>query len=183
MRVRLSENRALAWCVLGLCVLLSISLSGGLAMRDMRLEAQDTFFQGAARDGAGIDRDLDERAANGLILAEIAGRLAVDAQEVQRLRDACGALVDAQLIEAQHKANLLLEAAVQQVYALLEARDLQEDERLNASFAYREIRARADMIRRDPYNIQAREFNESIARFPANIIAGLTGIDSLQPFE
>ena len=181
--MRVSENRILAWCTFAFCVLLSVLLSGGMAMRDMRLEARQVFYEGVAKNGAGIDRDLDERAENARMLAENVARFVGESPELIALREACDVLLAADEIELRHAAYLQLESAVDACYAQVEALLLSDDERRKVGYVYREICAQSDMIRRDPYNMLARDFNESIAKFPAYLIAGMTGIDKLQFFE
>ncbi len=182
--MRFSENRTIAWAVLAVVVLLSISLSGGKAMKDMRVEAQQVFFDGAQKDGLSINRDLDVRADKAYQLTSIASkyygasdRVLVEAQQ------ACQQLTDAKDIPDRHAANTRLTRAVEDLYTELEKANLSEDDKQNAYSAYKEVKSRADTISRDMYNSEARKFNDSISRFPANIISDFTGVDELQLFE
>ncbi|MDL2206282.1 LemA family protein [Eubacteriales bacterium OttesenSCG-928-N13] len=182
--MRFSENRLIAWIVLAVVVLLSISLYGGGAMKEMRFSVQQIFTDGAQKDGLSINRDLDARADKAAILVSIAGKyLPSDSAALADVKEAADLLTNSAELSDRNDANTKLTRAVETLYTELEQQNLSETDKTNINAAYREIKSRADTISRDTYNAVAREFNQSISRFPANIISGFTGVDELPLFE
>lgn len=182
--MRFSENRLIAWIALALVVVLSISLSGGKAMKDMRYEAERMFYDGAENDGLSIDNDLKMRANSVALLLSIAkSYLPENSQSLQEADAAYAELSAAREIPARHAANERVTRAVENLYTSLEKQSLSEHDKLSAYGAYKEIQNRGYTININTYNVKAREFNNSISKFPANIISQFTGVDALVLFE
>ena len=180
--MRFSENRPVAWGILALVALLSISLSGGKAMNDTRSAAEKMFF--GTGGGGNINHDLDTRATESYKLASIASKYISDGDEaLSKVKDLSQQLQDAKTIDARYAANKDLSSAVEDLYSKVQAAGLSEGDQDDALRAYKDVTAKADSIGRDPYSDEARKFNESIAKFPANIIAGFTGVRELQTFK
>ncbi len=188
--MRLSENRVIAWIVLVLAVLFSVSFSGGGAMKNMRFGTEQIFTDGAQKDGLSINRDLDVRADKAYVMVSIAKKyLAADNASLVAADQACQELTDSsklpadQRLAGRHTANTKLTRAIEDLYSTLEQTSMTEADKSNVYSAYKEIKSRADTISRDMYNSEARTFNESISKFPANLVAGFTGVKPLQLFE
>lgn len=182
--MRFSENRVIAWIVLALAVLFSVSFSGGGAMKNMRFETQQIFYDGAAKDGLSINRDLDVRADKAYVLVSIAKSYpGVGEAKIADAEAACKELTESKLIPDRHAANVHLTRAVEDLYTALEQQSMSQTDKDAAYAAYKEVKSRADTISRDMYNSEARTFNESISKFPANLVAMLTGVEPLMLFE
>ena len=180
--MRISENRPIAWGVLALAVLLSISLSGGKAMRDMRSEAERLFY--GTNGGGSINHDLDTRAEESYKLASIASKyISEDDPALVKVKDLSTKLSEAKSVNDRYAANKDLGSAVEDLYSKVEMANLSEGDKDNTFRAYKDVQGKADSIGRDPYNEEARKFNESISKFPANVIAGFTGVSELPPFK
>ena len=182
--MRFSENRALAWAVLAAAVIFSISFSGRGALKSTRVELEQIFYEGSEGDGLCINRDLGVRAQEAYTLAAIARKyLGEDAPQVTGVEEASRRLSEGQLISERAQANAALTSAVEDLYAALGECTLSESDQISARSAYREIQSRADTISRDAYNARASAFNRTIEKFPASLLASLTGVEPLELFD
>ncbi len=182
--MRFSENRPVAWAVLAAVILLTISLSGGKAMKDLRYEAERMFYDG--NNGLSINNDLTMRANKTSLLLSVArGCLSADNANLQKVQQAYDHLTGADTIASAHQANDALTQSIEGLYTDLEKANLSETDKNNAYNAYKEIQNRAYTISVNAsyYNDGASDFNKVLKGFPANLISQFTGIEPLVLFE
>ncbi|MEF9974506.1 MAG: LemA family protein [Clostridia bacterium] len=178
------ENRLIAWIVLVLCVLFSLSFSGGRALANLRAETEQVFYQGVHADGLSIGTDLDARAECAYNLASTASNYQdIDAALATSVRDASNALAAAKTIEEKYAANAACQRAVEDLYTALDNAQLSEKDYSFALRQYKEFQSRADTISRDDYNRQATQFNQTLSAFPASFVGGLSGVKKLSLFD
>lgn len=180
--MRLLKNRVFAWCVLAVVILLSLSLSGGGALKDLRLETESVFYNGVNADGLCIDRDLKARTEATYNLLTIAknysiDKALIDAADKARQQTVSGA------IGARYQANAHLTQTVEDLYTALENVSLSETDKSFAYNQYKEFKSRAETISRDPYNQRAEAFNANLWQYPAKFVASLSGIEPLELFR
>lgn len=182
--MRFSENRPLALGILALCVILSLTLSGGGALKNQRDDVANIFYYGASGDGLCIDRDLTVRSEAAYNLASTAALYqGIDAALVANAKDAGNALAAAATIEEKAAKNEACQRAVEDLYTALDNAPLSEPDRAFAYKQYKEFQSRKDTISRDPYNQKAEEFNDALSGFPARFVGGLIGVRALSLFE
>ncbi|MDO4547937.1 MAG: LemA family protein [Clostridia bacterium] len=182
--MKFAENRKLAWIVLVVCVLFSLSFSSERALANLRLQVETVFVSGAHNDGLCINNDLKERAENAYNIASTASNYsAVDSALVQAARDASNALASAETISEKYAANVACQKAVEDLYTAVENTTISETDRSFILNQYKEFQSRADTIKRDHYNQRAMEYNSVLDQFPANLLARLARIDKLELFD
>lgn len=177
------KRRSVAWCVLAVVVLLSLSLSGGGALRDYRNETLDIFTLGINDDGLSIENDLAVRAETATALATEAGNSGIDEALVSAVRQAAADLSAATGISAKYRANAALDEAVDALAAQIKTASISQAEKETLGRYSAELRSRADTIRRDVYNEKAAQFNDSLSAFPASFIAMISGVGPVELFQ
>lgn len=186
MREKIRENRTLAWIVLAVVVLLSISLSGGTALRKSRAEVMDVFHYGVNNDSLCIYNDLQARVECAFNLASTAGRYETIAQDaIASAEEAAQELsaVGRDDVGALYSKNTALTRAVETLYTELENAPLSDSDATFALAQYKEFSSRGLTITRDGYNARAEEFNRTLSAFPANLVATLSGVRELALFR
>ena len=73
-------------------------------------------------------------------------------------------------------ADNRLEAAMTALYRSLEDSSLSEKDDAYRQRLYADFSSRADTISHDPYNGYAQDYNETLSRFPASLIAAVTPV-------
>lgn len=182
--VNFKENRAVAWVVFALCVIFSLSFSGGRALTNLRQDVGDIFYNGVTGDGLCIDKDLTVRSENAYNIASTAsGYASIDAALVSAAKDASNELAAAETIGARYAANVKCQRAVEDLYTAIDNASLSEKDSAFAYKEYKEFQSRADTISRDPYNQRAQAFNQTLSGFPASLLGGLQGVKPLELFS
>lgn len=179
--MRVLKKRSFAWCVLAVCVLLSLSLSGGGALREYRNETLEIFVMGINGDGLSIDNDLRARADAAIALADAADALTIESAGA--VRQAAENLAAADTIRLKYTANEALTSAVQALETEMKSAGLADSQRESLARHGVELRSRADTISRDVYNDKAAQFNSSLSAFPASFIAMISGVSPVELFE
>lgn len=183
--MRLSENRKLATIVLIVCVLGSIVLLGGGGLRNDRHDICQVFTEGTDTSLSvrhSMEAYLQRCAQSAQDLAEQAEKLSADAALIGDVRSAAEVVSDGSAdLDARYDAYEQLGTAAESLYTLLE-RDHDESALLDARLAYDDLKGAQNLIKNDQYPAMARDFNHSLEQFPANLIAGLFGVEPLNTF-
>lgn len=177
------KNRAFAWCVFALAVVLTITLSGGGGLQSMRGDVEAIFYHGVNHDELSIDRDLHARTEAAYNLMTIAEKYGVDSATIHAVSESREETTKRDSISACYAANGKLTQAVESLYTALDAAELSDADKTFAYNQYKEFKARADTIGRDPYNQRAEAYNQSLNGVPAKWIAGLAGVKPLELFR
>lgn len=184
--MRFSENRVLAWVVLALAILFSVSFSGGGAMRDIRYATEQVFVSGARNDGLSISNDLDVLAQKAGVLVSIAkSYLPGGSDVVNKAEQAANALRESSGAASRFEAYAATTGAIEDVYTQLQNAPMSEKDRTDALKAYKEIESRTDTVNRNKneYNTPASQFNQGLERFPASLVSKLARVEPLPLFE
>lgn len=186
MKSKINENRPLAFIVLAVVVVLSIFLSGGGGLRELRDDALEVFRLGVNGDGLCVQNDLHQRADCAVNLAALSARYAQIPQEtavkVEQAADSLGNAGEDDTA-AMKRANDELGRAVEALYTELENAPLSESDASYALSQYKEFTSRGLTISRDGYNTVAEEFNRTLGVFPANVVGMLSGVGQLSLFR
>lgn len=178
--MRFSENLMIARIVLAVCIVLSLIFGGGGALMDLRTAAESQFYA----NSESISAELNEMRSNAVVLASIAAKYdTADKTLITALNDAVSSLDSAEHISGKHQASLKLDAAVENVYSNLTSLKLGDMDAQDARYAYKNFSSAQMRIEHDGYNGLASEFNQTLARFPANLLGMLRGIDPLALFQ
>ncbi len=180
----IGENRMIAWIVFAACVIFSLSFSSERALSNLRRDNEAVFYQGTTDSmGLSIDKQLQTRAMSAYNIASTAGNYPIDASLVKTAKDAADALEKAKTIQDKNAANIACERAVQDLYTAIENTSMSSTDQNYALSQYRDFQAASDMIRHDKYNEYAQDFNQELGKFPARLLAGLTGVSPLPMFS
>ena len=182
--MQLTENRKLAWIVFALCAVVAITFGGGRSLNGLRNETLKLFTDGEGADGAGVNRDLNQRADKAQMMASIALKyLPADDAGAVEVQKASETLRQSENLADRQRANALLNTAIETLYSRLDVLNASENDQRDLRTAYRDFKGHGDMISRDPFNEKARDFNKVRSGFPAGLIAGLSGVHELPAFE
>lgn len=183
--MRLSENRTLAAIVLAVCVLTSIILCGGGGLRNDRYDIERVFVNGtdtSLSSRHSMEAYLQRCASSASALAEQGVKLGADAALIERVRSEADVVEDGDAdLDARYEAYQALGDAVEALYTQLESAN-GEDALSDALLAYNDFKGAQNLIKNDQYPAMAKEFNETLASFPASLLAGLFGVEPLNTF-
>ncbi len=178
------ENRTVARIVAVAVIAISILLSGGMGLRSQRSATQSVFSNGVYGDGLSIERDLFERSEAAYNLCSIATKyLGSDNAQLVAVKAARDEISAKDSVSQKAVANKKLGETVEDLYTEIESANLSEQDKQFAYRQYKEFISRGDTIGRDEYNIKAEGFNRECSRFPASLIAKLTGVKPLELFK
>ena len=180
------HNRVIAGFLCLLIIIASSALGVVSTLAPMRAQVTELFRVGEGRL-PGVAADLNEIAAQSHNLTVIAGRyLAPDYPATVRVHEARDNLTRAMQGQfsprEKRSANNELVGAAQALHSTLSGLELSEQDQNLMATVMAEISSRMTLISRSPYNQAAFSFNESLSRFPANIL-GRPFIRPLELFE
>ncbi len=175
--MKLKENRSLAWILVVIVIVASVLISGYMSLSSQRRKVMASFYDT-------MDNDLTTKSAYADNLSGIASRyLDRDSIYITNMAQARDMLLNAATPREKYLASVSITNAAAAIYDVLGTKDLNEtDERLRRS-NYADIVAIDDILKRSSFNQMADEYNEQLNRFPANLIASLTGIDKAEYFR
>ncbi|MDR1192611.1 MAG: LemA family protein [Peptococcaceae bacterium] len=177
------QKRPVAVAAMVLMILVGALAGGHNSLNHLRAVAAAVFTNGAAGDGAGIDRDLRERGEAAYNMVVVARKyLPEDHGLIQATLAARQSLDEAATVRHKAAADKELAAAVADLYQALGAMSLSELDAPYPRRLYTDFQSRGDSISHDPYNFRASAFNEALDTFPASLLGGLTGIQPLELF-
>lgn len=195
------ENRKLAFIILAVVVIFSITVQGSVAMLNRRGDTEVLFMEGDLREL--MHRCADQAALLGQMSGMYLGDTALDdyagANTAQQLRTGGYTELPAQLETLSTEltnavdpnASLLalseLRNAVEKTYTGLEMLDISDDEFRNMKLAYYDFTGAIDIISRDgdskdSYTANAKAFNKQLSGFPASLFAAVLGVDDLYTY-
>lgn len=184
--MRLSENRALAWIVFALCVIVSIVGLGGMGLKNARDEILDVFYDGTEKGETArysMDAYLDRAAECAQVMASEAQlQLGMDNKTAAAMLETLAAFGDDDGLDMRYAAYQQLQKDSDVLYNEMYAASLTDAQRVNFKTAYDDFWGSDKYIRKDPYRAMASDFNDDLRGFPASIVAGIFGVDELNSF-
>jgi len=199
--MKFNENRKLAFIILAVVVIFSITVQGSVAMLNRRGDTEVLFMEGDMRelmhrcaDQAALlgqmggmylnDASLDDYAsANTANQLRSGGYTALPA----KLEDLSAQLKDA----ADPNESLLvlseLSNTVEKTYTGLDMLNISDAEFRNIKLAYYDFTGAIDIVSRDgedknSYTAKAKKFNKEINGFPASLISAVLNVDDLYTY-
>ena len=184
--MQFKENRRLAWCVLGACVVGSIFGLGGYSIAREQHRLENVFNQGVDRGETtrhSMDAYLD-RAANcaRVMGSEVQLLLDADNATAQEMIDLAGAISDGNDLNARYMAYSTLQKDADLLYSAVYGAELSDSQRKAFKRAYDDFWGSDKYIRSDPYRAMASKYNSDISGFPAELVASLWHVDELSSF-
>lgn len=173
-----------AWAITLVMVLAATLIGSGTSLRKLRNEAESIFYQGEDQDGMGIQYDLDQLMEECYSLTVVAKRYLEDSDPmITAVLEARTALEKAKTPPRKHDAAEKLKEVSLALYEHLGNYPLNERDLKYRNGFYAEITSRFLIIDRSSYNQRAKEFNETISKFPANILRLITFVAPLELYE
>lgn len=184
--MRFSENRAIAWIVLTVCVVGSIIGLGGSGIAGERSRLVDLFYDGADKKqttrysmDAYLDRSL-ECAQEMAYEAQL--NLGTDNRDAQKMLDLLADFGNDDDLDTRYAAYEDIQKYSDILYNAVYAADLTDQQRVNFKTAYDDFWGYNKYILRDPYREKAADFNRDLRGFPAKLVSGLMGVEELNTF-
>ena len=175
--MKLLENKVLSILIMAVLIVGGFWLGGYRSLSGLYNDVEKVFFTGEDGDGICIENDLSERAACAVNMVTVARKYMGESTEVKALSDASSALSAAAVSNDIAKcltADGELETAMTALYRSLEDVGLSEKDEAYRQRLYADFSSRGDTISHDPYNGYAQDYNETLSRFPASLIAAVT---------
>ena len=181
---RVFKNSGFA-CLIMIIMIVSGTLAGSRgSLMALRGAAESVFTLGARGDGIGVQSDLNERMSAAYNMVVIARKyLPEENALIQNTLSAREKLNSAVGVKEKSSANKALTIAVKDLYDALSSMALNDADSRYPQSLYTDFRSSADRISHDPYNGKALEFNKILARFPASVLGGLSGVKPIELFE
>lgn len=178
------KKRINAWLITLVVVILATIIGAGSSLNKLRLEAENIFYIGEDKDGTGIQHDLEMIMSDCANLTVVAKRYMDKEHDlitaVQKNREALGAAntPGKKYLEAQSLLHSITE-----LYIYMGDLPLSEKDKNYRNSLYANINSHNIIISRSTYNQRAREFNNILNHFPANILSVAAFISPLELYE
>lgn len=179
------RKRQFAVAVAIVIVLWSVPYGAHRSLSEAAEPAEILFYQGADRDGVGVQSDLSIRsgqAANLLVVADRYMEPTLDV--VKNLQEARNALENASTISEKAAANASLTIAAEAMYLALGDHILSASDQRYVAQIRTEMESSSLRISHDPYNTVAETYNQEVlGRFPANLLKHIAFVEELATFR
>lgn len=188
--MKLLDNKPTAILIMVIMILAGTFIGSHNSLSKLSNKAENVFYSGVNNDGLCIQSDLDKRSELARNLVTVSSSyLPSDTAALTSVAAAREQLKNASSIEAKSSANKALDEAVFNLYSMLENQGITEKEELINNFSknptriYTDFRSFGDTIKHDKYNDYAKDFNNVLEGFPANLLSKLTFIEPLELFK
>lgn len=173
------KDRKIAVFLMIIMIVLGTVLGGHRSLAKLYKTAENVFFD----KEYGIQRDLNDRFEASMNLAKISEKYpSLDRKYINDVKDASNKLKNAETIKEKSQANSELDAAVFVLYNELGNQKLSSQDEKYRTSLYGTFNSYGDTISHNSYNNIARKFNDTLNKFPANLLGRLTGIQELDTF-
>jgi len=176
-----NRKRKIAWIVTISVIILSVIILGSWKLGIQRESVQDYFYNG--EDGFSIKNDIVVRTECAYNLLTIAKRTSQNKESIELLKEAVCQVEYAMTVQEYYAANQTLKFAFDILYAEIQVSNIEENDKLLAAKQADEFTSREKTIQRNEYNEKALQYNTEASKFPANILAFLSGTDQLELFR
>jgi len=182
--MRFTENRKIAWCVLVVCIIVSVFMLGGSKLVRERNQAIRMFDEGSDTSLSirhSMDAYLDASADAAAIMVSEAERCSVASPATGEIQNLASLIGEGEDIKRRYDAYTELKTKVDQLYNAM-ADAVENDSFSGFKIAYDDFWGYEDMLSRDEYHKAARDYNRLADGFPGSIIALALGQDDLNTF-
>lgn len=180
------KSQAAAAALCAVMILASVFGIGGAKLSGKYHAAANAFTTGVAADnGYTMAGELSARANNAANILTSAGQYAVDEAYMAAARaalDAFTAALDAGDVSDIYDANAALEAAVDQLYAAMQAAAPDPLKMGAVQTQYSDFNSAGVVLSNMAYNEQAQQYNEMARGFPASVIGALWNVKEVELF-
>lgn len=177
------KDRKIAVFLMIIMIVLGTVFGSHRSLGKLYNSAKDVFYNGEKGDGFSIQHDLDDRFEESLKLVKIAEKYpSLNNKYIDDVKAARDKLKNAGTIKDKSKANSELDAAVFALYNELGNQKLSSQDEKYRTSSYGTFSSYGDTISHNSYNSIARKFNNTLNKFPANLLGRLTGIQELDTF-
>lgn len=183
--MRLSENRKLAWIVLAVVAIGSVFGLGGGHLARERGKVMEMFYEGAETGTTreSMDAYLDRAAECARTMSSEAKlHLGPDDATAAKMDEAMANFGDGDSLDERYAAYTALQGLSDELYNKFYADQVPEADRVNFKVAYDDFWGADKFVQRDAYRALARDYNDSLDGFPADVVSGLWGLDALNTF-
>ena len=183
--MRLSENRVLAWIVLGVVAVGSVFGLGGGHLARERGQVMEMFYEGAETGTAreSMDAYLDRAAECARTMSSEAKlHLGADDATAAKMDEAMANFGDDDSLDKRYAAYTALQGLSDELYNRFFDGSVSDADRVNFKRAYDDFWGADKFVQRDAYRALARDYNDSLEGFPADIVSGLWGLEALNTF-
>ena len=178
------QKNSVASLIFVVVVVLSILMSGHIKLNHEAQKVLDIFYEGERNDGLSIYSDLDDLTKCTRDIISLTQKVIDPAtEELVLLNKAVAAMQSADDPSEYYDAYSAIVDVIDDVSALFVL--YCEDDDLALMFEdYAAIFAsKMNTIGYDPYNRYVREYEKILNQFPAKLIAELTFVQDVKPFE
>lgn len=178
------KDKKTAVIVTSIVVLFSILYGSHNSLIKLKNQVTEVFFNGENGDGKGIDSDLEYISDECYNLTVVAGRYMDKKDErIQDILNNRDILNEADTPGEKFKAKDKLIESAENLYNDLVTMDLNEkDQYYRDSFPVN-VESRELIISHNSYNDKARAFNQTLKKFPANILGTVTFVKPQELYE
>lgn len=187
--MKILQNKSFAIFTMVIMIVMGSLIGSHNSLSRLYSKAENIFYSGVNNDGLSIQSDLDKRSELARNLVTVASSyIPQDSVALISVTEARDELKTATSIKEKAKANKALDEAVFNLYSLLDTKGITENEELINNFSknptriYTEFKSFGDTIKHDKYNEYAKEFNNILSSFPANLLSKATFIKPLELF-
>lgn len=177
------ENRPIAWVVLVIAILFSVSFSGGGALKNARNEAMTIYTASAIGDATqSLSAYLDGVAQKSSEALSIARQyLPQDDKAIEKADEAVKMLSNEKDPAQRAEAYAKLTPEVESVYSALQNAGVSSTQWTDFERAYKDFKGYSDKYDRNKneYNEPARKFNTELSKFPASLVGRIANVSQL----
>ena len=180
----LIKKRGIAWLITIIAIIVSSIIGAGSSLNKLRQEAESIFYLGEEKDGAGIQHDLEMIMSDCYNLTVVASRYMNENDKlISAVRKNREALSLAKTPGEKYRQAQNLLSSATELYIHLGDIHLSEKDNSFRSSLYANINSHNIIISRSTYNQHAREFNNILKSFPANILSFVAFVSPLELYE
>ena len=174
-----TKSRAFAFIMLLLMIVTAVGLGGTRSLANLRDKAEDAFYYSDTTEGIGTA--FENQANAGSNLVTVAKRYLPETDDLVEAVDfAALDLKYASSITDKKAASDELSVSMEQLIAKLESRsDLSGEDMRYVSNFKNDLQNVKQVIKIDPYNEKAQEYNNALGKMPASIFARILGMKEL----
>ncbi len=180
-KTALSENMNLARAALVIALIVSLAVMGPAKLSGLRKDAQRAFRSGVSdKYVASVYNDIRTAADNADTLAGICAlTLGEENEGVKVLSSLATDIRNTDDENALLKSFKALKSETEKVYTAFTDKETDANRIDQAKRCYHNITSAYTTVGNDSYFALADDFNRTISAFPANLMAGMRGLDKL----
>lgn len=176
-----SENMNLARAALAVALIVSLFVMGPAKLSGLRKDAQRAFRSGVSdKYVASVYNDIRTAADSADTLAGVCGlTLGTEDEGVKTLSSIAAELRETDDEETMLRRFKVLKSETERVYTAFTDKETDANRIDQAKRCYYNITSAYTTVGNDSYFALADDYNRTISAFPANLMAGMRGLDKL----